>query len=108
MYWDKEFLFLFRRALITFSYTPEGVSLDRLWVPVRYRGSTHAKSALAAFTNFFVTTRNIPVFLTVAPLDHRTVPDKLIRLYTESGFRPTGYTNAIGLPEMVCGTPILK
>ena len=105
IYHDKEFMWICGRALVTFSYTPDGVSLDRLWVPVRYRHNHAGRKALRKFLRFFGK-RNIPVFLTVAPLDKQTEAQKLIAFYTSVGFRPTGFINALKLPEMICGEPV--
>lgn len=104
---DKEFMWICGKALITFSYTPEGISLDRLWVPVRYRHNHVGKRSLRKFLRFF-RSRNIPVFLTVAPLDKQTDAQKLIQFYTSVGFRPTGFINALKLPEMIYGDPVQK
>jgi GNAT superfamily N-acetyltransferase len=107
VYHDLAFMWIHGKALVTFSYTPDGVSLDRLWVPVRYRNTGSGRQALLKFVGFFAK-QAIPVYLTVAPLDKITDPETLVGFYRSCGFRPTGYINAIKLPEMIHGDPVKR
>lgn len=107
VYYDAEFCWLQDKASITFSYTPEGISLDKLWVPIRFRHNHYGRTALLKFLHFFDARKKpIPVFLTVAPLDSVTRAAKLVEFYKSCGFRPSGFINAINLPEMLHGTAI--
>lgn len=109
IYYDAEFCWSLDKASITFSYTPEGISLDKLWVPIRYRHQHCGRAALLQFLKFFDDRRApIPVFLTVAPLDSVTQAAKLVQFYRSCGFRPNGFINALNLPEMIHGTAVAK
>ena len=108
VYYDAEFCWLQDKAAITFSYTPEGISLDKLWVPIRYRHQHCGRAALLEFLRFFdLRKKAIPVFLTVAPLDSVTQAAKLIQFYRSCGFRANGFINALNLPEMIHGKAVV-
>lgn len=109
IYSDAEFCWSHSHASITFSYTEDGISLDKLWVPIRYRHQHYGRRTLLEFLRFFdAMSKSVPVFLTVAPLDSVTQAARLVHFYRSCGFRPTGFINAIGLPEMIHGTAIVK
>ena len=76
------------------------VELQSLRVPQKYRKQGYAKSILSEFTKW-LDNKGFSSTLGASPLDKKTSPGKLEKLYEEFGYNPTGnYINPVRDKEM--------
>ena len=82
--------FKLEHATIWYHVLPTGeVELASLRVPQKYRKSGYAKAILSRFTEW-LDQKGFSSTLGASPLDKRTHPGKLEKLYSDFGYNPTG------------------
>ena len=78
----------------------KSVSLSSLRVPQKYRRQGYAKAILSEFTRW-LDREGLHSVLGASPLDKKTSPERLEKMYSEFGYKPTGkYINPIRDKEM--------